>query len=154
MNKIKAAREAANLTQKELSAKLGVSIDAVKSWDSGRRNTPPWVEALLLEKIKYINLGEVRIKISNVELAKMVAGRGFNYNKALGSIDAGRVPTEEDMCGGITMHEEQEVALADALEIVDNVCSFFIEEAEMVKFYKEDQKERMEKAWEDLKGPI
>ena len=37
------------------------------------------------------------MKITNVEIAKMVANRGYDYSEALDSIDAGRTPEEEEL---------------------------------------------------------
>lgn len=50
-NKIKEIRKAAGITQKEFSELLGIPIDTVKSWESGRRKSPEWVEKLITEKL-------------------------------------------------------------------------------------------------------
>lgn len=60
-------------------------------------------------------------KISNVEIAKMVEARGYDYQEALDGIDAGR--TAED--------EEREITEEEVEEIVENICFSFIQEAEM-----------------------
>ena len=37
------------------------------------------------------------MKITNTEIARIVAARGYDYSEALDSIDAGRTPEEEDL---------------------------------------------------------
>lgn len=54
MNVIKKLREQLDLTQVELSKLLDVSIDAVRSWESGRRN-PNKFTLKHLEKIAIEN---------------------------------------------------------------------------------------------------
>lgn len=53
--KIKEARLAAGLTQKQFSELFDppIPIDTVKAWDSGRRYPPAWAENLILEKLNY-----------------------------------------------------------------------------------------------------
>lgn len=58
MNKIKEARIAAGLTQKEVCARLNIPPRTLQDWEAGRRNPPVWVEALVLEKIE----GEKKMK--------------------------------------------------------------------------------------------
>lgn len=54
-NKIKQARKAAGLTQKEMSQMMSISLDTIKGWDSGRTAGPPeWAERLIVEKLKKI----------------------------------------------------------------------------------------------------
>ena len=60
------------------------------------------------------------MRITNIEIAKMVAKRGYDYSEALDSIDAGRTPEDE----------AQEITEAEASEMVDSVCLSFDEEAE------------------------
>lgn len=48
---IKEARVAAGLTQKELSALLGIPIDTIRNWDAGRREPPEWARKLIVEKL-------------------------------------------------------------------------------------------------------
>lgn len=55
------------------------------------------------------------MRISNVEIAKMVAKRGYDYSEALDSIDAGRTPEDE----------EQEITEAEVNEMVDAICLSF-----------------------------
>lgn len=55
------------------------------------------------------------MKITNVEIAEMVAKRGYDYSEALDSIDAGRTPEEE----------EQEITEAEVNEMVDAICLSF-----------------------------
>lgn len=49
MNKLQfsAVREKLDLTQPQLADKIGISISAVKSYESGRRNIPKIVENIL-----------------------------------------------------------------------------------------------------------
>lgn len=49
---IRECRKSAGLTQKQFSELFEIPIDVVKSWDSGRRNPPMWVEKLIIEKLE------------------------------------------------------------------------------------------------------
>jgi len=49
---IKEARIRVGLTQKSFSDTFEIPIDVVKSWDSGRRTPPAWVEKLIIEKLE------------------------------------------------------------------------------------------------------
>lgn len=60
------------------------------------------------------------MKKSNVEIAKMVAKRGYDYQEALDGIDAGRSPEEEEM----------EITEEELNDIVENICSSFDQEAD------------------------
>lgn len=51
---IKEHRKKARLTQQEFSTLFEIPIDVVKSWDSGRRTPPAWVEKLIVEKLNKI----------------------------------------------------------------------------------------------------
>ena len=57
-NKIKAARQAAGLTQKSMSEMLNIPRRTIEDWDSGKSYPPLWVEALLLEKLESIRKSE------------------------------------------------------------------------------------------------
>ncbi len=52
--KIKEYRQIAGLTQGQFSELFEIPIDVVKSWDSGRRYPPKWVEKMLIEKLNTI----------------------------------------------------------------------------------------------------
>ena len=52
---------------------------------------------------------------TNVEIAKMVEERGYNFQTALDSIDFGRTAEEEEM----------EITKEEINELVDAVCSSF-----------------------------
>lgn len=55
-NKIKQARKAAGLTQKEMSQMMGIPLDTIKGWDSGRTAGPPeWVERLVVKELERIS---------------------------------------------------------------------------------------------------
>lgn len=60
--KIKEVRTDAGLTQKQFSELLEIPIDVVKSWDSGRRSPPEWVEKLIIEKIERMTRGMNKVK--------------------------------------------------------------------------------------------
>ena len=47
---IKEYRQLAGLTQKQFSDLFKISIDVVKSWDSGRRKPPEWAEKLRIKE--------------------------------------------------------------------------------------------------------
>lgn len=49
--KIKEARVAADLTQKEVCELLNIPPRTLQDWEAGRRNPPAWAEALILEKL-------------------------------------------------------------------------------------------------------
>ncbi len=53
-NKIKNARTASGMTQKQFSELFEIPIDVVKSWDSGRRKPPEWAEKLIIEKLNML----------------------------------------------------------------------------------------------------
>lgn len=55
------------------------------------------------------------MKKTNVEIAKMVAARGYDYEEALEGIDAGRTPEDEEM----------EITEEELKEMVDAICSGF-----------------------------
>ena len=55
------------------------------------------------------------MKITNTEIAEMVAKRGYDYSEALDSIDAGRTPEDE----------AQEITEAEVNEMVDAICLSF-----------------------------
>ena len=59
--------------------------------------------------------------ISNVEIAKRIEARGYNFNKALEGIDAGRTPDDEEL----------EITNEELEEVIDSIClSFEIEKEE------------------------
>lgn len=55
---------------------------------------------------------------TNVEIAKMVEERGYDFQTALESIDFGRTAEEEEM----------EITQEEINELVDSVCSSFEQE--------------------------
>ena len=55
---------------------------------------------------------------TNVEIAKMVEERGYDFQTALDSIDVGRTTEEEEM----------EITQEEIDELVDAVCSSFEQE--------------------------
>lgn len=55
---------------------------------------------------------------TNVEIAKMVAERGYDFQIALDSIDCGRTTEEEEM----------EITQEEIDELIDAVCSSFEQE--------------------------
>lgn len=57
---------------------------------------------------------------TNVEIAKMVEERGYDFQTALESIDFGRTAEEEEM----------EITQEEINELVDAVCSSFEQERE------------------------
>jgi len=50
-NKIKEARIAAGLTQKQVFELIGIPINTLGNWENGRRNISEWEEKLIVEKI-------------------------------------------------------------------------------------------------------
>ena len=55
------------------------------------------------------------MRISNTEIAEMVAKRGYDYSEALDSIDVGRTPEEE----------AQEITETEVENMVDAICLSF-----------------------------
>lgn len=55
------------------------------------------------------------MKIRNTEIAKMVAEKGYDYEKALDGIDAGRTPEDE----------EKEITDEELGEMVEAICLSF-----------------------------
>lgn len=73
MNKIKAARIAAGLTQAQVYELLRIPLRTLQDWENDRRKPPEWAERLIIKELKkaakfdenynYIDLGdEVDIK--------------------------------------------------------------------------------------------
>lgn len=59
--------------------------------------------------------------ISNVEIARMVAARGYDFKDALAGIDADRTPEDE---------EQEELTEEEVEKMVKAICLSFDEEAE------------------------
>ena len=55
------------------------------------------------------------MKITNTEIAEMVAKRGYDYEAALEGIDAGRTPEDEEL----------EITWAEVEDMVDAICLSF-----------------------------
>ena len=53
-NPIKAAREKAGLSLKDLSVLLNAPYRTVQEWNAGRRTPPEWIQKLIIEKIESI----------------------------------------------------------------------------------------------------
>lgn len=61
------------------------------------------------------------MKITNVEIAKIVEEKGYDYQKALDGIDAGRTPDRE----------AEEITQEELDDMIRNIClSFEIEKEE------------------------
>lgn len=54
MNKLKAARIKAGLTQKEMSELLAIPKRTIGNWETDVRKPPEWAERLVLEKLERI----------------------------------------------------------------------------------------------------
>lgn len=54
MNRIKEARLAAGLTQKEMSAQFEIPLRTIEDWERGNRKPPAYVEKLIIEKLESI----------------------------------------------------------------------------------------------------
>lgn len=54
MNKIKAARLAAGLTQAEVYEVLRIPMRTLQDWENDRRTPPEWAENLIIEKLKQL----------------------------------------------------------------------------------------------------
>ena len=53
-SKLKEARRAAGLTQKQAEEVIGIPVRTLSNYESGSRTPPPWVERLLIEKYQQI----------------------------------------------------------------------------------------------------
>ena len=58
-NPIKAAREAAKLTIKQLAELLEAPYRTVQNWDNGSRKAPKWLQKLVVEKIEASTTKEI-----------------------------------------------------------------------------------------------
>lgn len=54
MNDIKAAREAAGLTQAQMSKRMKIPLITISAWETGRREPPPYVTRLILRELAEI----------------------------------------------------------------------------------------------------
>lgn len=55
------------------------------------------------------------MKVRNVQIAEMVAEKGYDYEKALDGIDAGRTPEDE----------EQEITAEELKDMIEAICLSF-----------------------------
>lgn len=59
-SKLKQARQAAGLTQKQAEEMIGIPVRTLSNYESGSRTPPPWVERLLIEKYQQITTEEMK----------------------------------------------------------------------------------------------
>ena len=70
MNRIKAAREAAGLTQAEVYEVLRIPMRTLQDWENERRTPPEWAELLIieiLEQIKEQKTMTYEVRVSTIE---------------------------------------------------------------------------------------
>ena len=70
MNKIKAAREAAGLTQAEVFEALRIPMRTLQDWENERRTPPEWAELLIIEKLEQIKEKKAmtyEVRVSTIE---------------------------------------------------------------------------------------
>ena len=70
MNKIKAAREAAGLTQAEVFEALRIPMRTLQDWENNRRKPPEWAERLIIKeliKIKEEKEMTYEVRVSTIE---------------------------------------------------------------------------------------
>lgn len=70
MNKIKAAREAAGLTQSEVYEVLRIPMRTLQDWENERRTPPEWAERLIIEKLEQIKEKKTmtyEVRVSTIE---------------------------------------------------------------------------------------
>lgn len=70
MNKIKAAREAAGLTQAEVYEVLRIPMRTLQDWENDRRTPPEWAELLIIEKLEQIKEKKTmtyEVRVSTIE---------------------------------------------------------------------------------------
>lgn len=56
---LRALRAALGLTQLQLADRLGVSVDAIRHWEHGRRSIPEPVRRLLVSLFDYVRLRDI-----------------------------------------------------------------------------------------------
>lgn len=88
---------------------------------------------------KMENSTEEKMKVSNVEIAEMVAAKGYAFNEALSGIDAGRTPEDE----------EKEITRSEVDEMVDAICLSFEEKKEHRDWESERKTEQLKKLEKD-----
>ena len=49
--KIKAARKAAGLTQKQMADEMGIPKRTIENWEAGVRSCPEWAERLVVAEL-------------------------------------------------------------------------------------------------------
>lgn len=84
-NTIKTMRNNLNLTQKELSEYLGVSLRTVQKWDQGVRTPSDWVINLIMDKLtRFTGLKNKEASSKEVleftEIKKVIAELAHNYD--------------------------------------------------------------------------
>lgn len=52
--RIKEARKAANLTQRQMSEAFDIPLRTIEDWEAGKRTPPSYVEKLIIEKLERI----------------------------------------------------------------------------------------------------
>lgn len=70
MNKIKAARIAAGLTQAEVYELLRIPLRTLQDWENDRRTPPEWAELLIIEKLEQIKEKKTmtyEVQVSTIE---------------------------------------------------------------------------------------
>ena len=79
MNKIKAAREAAGLTQSEVYEVLRIPMRTLQDWENDRRTPPEWAERLITEKLEQIKEKKTmtyEVRVSTIETGWEVVYEG------------------------------------------------------------------------------
>lgn len=70
MNKIKAARIAAGLTQAEIYELLRIPLRTLQDWENARRKTPEWAERLIIKELLRIKEEKemtYEVRVSTIE---------------------------------------------------------------------------------------
>ena len=70
MNRIRAAREAAGLTQAEVFEVLRIPMRTLQDWENDRRTPPEWAELLIIEKLEQIKEKKTmtyEVRVSTIE---------------------------------------------------------------------------------------
>ena len=52
--RIKEARKAANLTQRQMSEAFDIPLRTIEDWETGKRTPPSYVEKQIIEKLERI----------------------------------------------------------------------------------------------------
>ncbi len=89
MNDLRELRRAAGLKQHEFATLLGVSLESLRTWDSGRRRVPPYV----LERAKHV-IADRRRQTELVSIDELAQELGVHQRTLRAAARTGRLVVE------------------------------------------------------------